>query len=116
MNIDYAPFREKLTEQQKHLEQELSRIANPTKKPGDYATRFPEDLGSDIDENAAEVEEYTDNLALENTLEQQLNDVRAALTRMEEGAYGTCERCGTALTPERLNAYPAARTCVECGK
>lgn len=116
MNIDYAPLKEKLIEQQKHLEQELARFADPTKKAGDYATRFPDDLGSDIDENAAEVEEYTDNLALENTLEQQLNDVRHALARMEEGTYGTCERCGKTIAQERLHAYPAARTCVECGK
>lgn len=106
-------LKEKLLLQKQQLESELSRIAKPTEAEGDYTTKF-NDIGPDEDENASEVEEYTDNLALENTLEKQLHEVLAALEKMENGTYGTCENCGKEISIERLEAYPAAKTCIEC--
>ena len=38
----------------------------------------------------------------------------AALGRLDAGGYGTCERCGRAIAPARLEARPVARTCVGC--
>jgi len=43
-----------------------------------------------------------------------LADVDAALDRIARGCYGHCERCGEALSDERLAALPAARRCVAC--
>lgn len=37
-----------------------------------------------------------------------------ALQRLDEDTYGTCERCGDAVSTERLVAQPTARTCVRC--
>ncbi|HBO17206.1 MAG: hypothetical protein UR69_C0002G0139 [Candidatus Moranbacteria bacterium GW2011_GWE2_35_2-] len=102
-----------LVEEKKRLEDDLERIANPTETPGDYETRF-EDLGTDSDENATEVEDYADKLAVENDLEKQLKDVNDALERIEKGTYGFCENCQQEIDIERLRAYPAARTCIKC--
>ncbi len=44
----------------------------------------------------------------------QLREVTAAETRLSEGTYGLCERCGRRIPEGRLEARPAARTCVEC--
>ncbi len=101
-----------LSEKEK-LENDLGRIANPTGTPGDYEAKF-EDIGTSSDENAMEVEEYADKLALENDLEKQLKDVNDALERMENGTYGFCENCQQEIDIERLRAYPAARTCIKC--
>lgn len=101
----------KLMEEKSRLEGELSRFADPTNEPGEYKTRH-EDLGTDPDENATEVEEYVDNLGLETSLEEQLQDVLHALGKMEDGTYGDCEKDGEPIAIERLRAYPAARTCV----
>ena len=50
---------------------------------------------------------------LEN--ESYLSDeVAAALARLDNGTYGTCERCHKAIAPERLDALPYARHCVAC--
>jgi len=96
------------------LEKELRSIATPTDTLGDYKTRFPDNIGSDSDENATEVEEYTDHIAVENSLETQLADVHAALSRIDIHTYGTCEKCGKDIDRDRLRAYPAARSCVHC--
>jgi RNA polymerase-binding protein DksA len=45
---------------------------------------------------------------------RELQEIHAALGRLAEGSYGICERCGDAIAPERLEAVPATRWCVEC--
>lgn len=42
-----------------------------------------------------------------------LEDVVRALRMLDTGAYGICERCGEPISPDRLDAYPAARFCVK---
>ena len=106
-------LKEKLTNEKTRTEEELSRIAKPTKAVGEYTTSFNE-IGTDEDENASEVEEYADNLALETNLQKQLKDISDALDRMENGTYGKCENCSMDISIERLRAYPSARTCLEC--
>jgi RNA polymerase-binding transcription factor DksA len=43
-----------------------------------------------------------------------LADVDATLARISAGTYGSCERCGQPVAPERLLARPTARTCIGC--
>jgi RNA polymerase-binding transcription factor DksA len=43
-----------------------------------------------------------------------LDDLDRALARVEDGTYGTCQVCGQAIAPERLEARPAATTCIAC--
>ncbi|MFI6077063.1 TraR/DksA family transcriptional regulator [Actinoplanes sp. NPDC051343] len=45
---------------------------------------------------------------------QRAAELRAALARHDEGAYGICERCGNPIPAERLEIRPDARTCVSC--
>jgi RNA polymerase-binding transcription factor DksA len=47
-------------------------------------------------------------------LRGQLDELAAAERRLAEGRYGVCERCGGRIPDERLDARPAARTCVGC--
>jgi RNA polymerase-binding transcription factor DksA len=51
---------------------------------------------------------------LARRLQQHLADLDAAEQRLAEGRYGICERCGAQIPEERLEARPAARTCVGC--
>jgi len=45
-----------------------------------------------------------------------LNEVEAALARIETGRFGLCSDCGAPLKRERLAALPYARYCVDCGR
>lgn len=53
-------------------------------------------------------------LALVDRLRGQLRDVDRALRKMDEGTYGSCERCGKPISPERLDALPYSTLCVDC--
>jgi RNA polymerase-binding transcription factor DksA len=106
-----AELKEKLLVEKARLEGELSRFAKPTDAVGNYETQM-EEIGTDPDENATEVEGYVDNLALEDNLEGQLRDVNDALAKMEKGVYGICEKTGKEIALDRLEAYPAARAAI----
>jgi RNA polymerase-binding transcription factor DksA len=43
-----------------------------------------------------------------------LAELDAAVERVDAGTYGVCERCGGLIGDARLDALPAARTCIEC--
>ena len=47
-------------------------------------------------------------------LQQILVQVNAALERMNEGNYGTCQRCGKPIGEERLDAFPYVAFCIDC--
>ena len=44
----------------------------------------------------------------------QLRDARAALRRIEEGNFGTCQECDEDIHPKRLAAVPWATFCIRC--
>lgn len=103
-------FQEMLLAEKAKLEALLSRIATKS-ETGEYETTF-QNLGSDEDESAAEVEDYVDALGVESNLEAQLKEVEAALARIEQGTYGICEKTGEPIAVERLEAYPSARIAI----
>ncbi len=65
---------------------------------------------ADSGQVAAERGEFT---SLANSLREQLDDVEAALTALDEGRYGLCEVCGQAIAEARLEAMPATRRCID---
>ncbi|KKR21848.1 MAG: hypothetical protein UT50_C0003G0029 [Candidatus Moranbacteria bacterium GW2011_GWA2_39_41] len=114
MTIDtktLTELKEALLTEKAELESNLGRIAKPT--DGEYVTTFDE-VGNDREDNATEVEEYTDNLPVEQALEKKLHEVNAALARMENGTYGFCDNCKQEIAIERLQANPSAQTCIKC--
>ena len=109
-----AEFKTALLVEKDKLEKSLSKIARPVDtKIGDYQTTF-EDLGSAKEDNATEMEQYTDNLSVEVALEKKLQDVIMALQKIEAGTYGLCENCHQPIDLDRLKINPSARTCTKC--
>ena len=66
----------------------------------------PGDLGTELFEREKDV-------ALEIHEENQLNEIEAALTAIDEGNYGKCKECGKDIPYERLEAIPSTLYCVE---
>ncbi len=110
---DIARYKGVLEEEKGRLETELSSVGrrNPS-NPADWEA-VPSEVGLEADptDTADQIEGYEANTAILKELEARYNDVGAALARIEDGSYGTCETGGEAIEPERLDADPAARTC-----
>src|SRR5262252_10564943 len=65
------------------------------------------DLGTDNFE-----QEFT--LSLLQNEEQALEEITAALDRIDAGTFGRCEECHKEIPRERLKALPYARHCLDC--
>ena len=52
--------------------------------------------------------------ALAGNLRESLSDVEDAIVKLDNGTFGTCESCGQPISPDRLEAKPAAKLCMEC--
>jgi RNA polymerase-binding transcription factor len=47
-------------------------------------------------------------------IEQLLNGVETALSRLDDGVYGVCASCGSPITDERLATSPTTTRCSTC--
>jgi DnaK suppressor protein len=111
-------FKSKLEAEAAEIEGELSKIAkkDPTQKenwdatPGGIDTLSPL---ADSNEAADQIEELSQNDMVTDALEIRHRQIKAALAKMAEGTYGTCEISGEQIEEDRLQANPAARTCKE---
>ncbi len=45
---------------------------------------------------------------------RELSEIDAALQRINEGRYGTCQACGGPMGLQRMRAIPEARYCMGC--
>jgi RNA polymerase-binding transcription factor DksA len=64
-------------------------------------------------DQASETFEREKDVAILDQLERDLAEIEAALQRLDDGTYGIDEVTGEPIAPERLDAYPAARTNIE---
>src|SRR5262249_17794151 len=108
-------YRQKLLELGSRLKADISGLAGEALRQAggeasgglSNAPMHPADLGSDNYE-----QEVT--LSLLDNDAQLLEDVEAALNRLDAGTYGRCDICGNAISRERLDVLPATRYCIDC--
>jgi RNA polymerase-binding transcription factor DksA len=89
-----------LEEERAHLREQVDAIA---------ASSFDENF-ADSGQVAAEQGEAK---TLAGNLQDQLDDVDAALSKLDDGTYGQCEKCQKAIGDARLEAMPATRFCID---
>ena len=53
-------------------------------------------------------------LTLSASLQRSIEEIDAALGRLDAGTYGRCVHCGTAIPEERLELRPFTDSCVRC--
>lgn len=59
-------------------------------------------------------QEFT--LGLIENEQATLEQVQAALTRIDAGAYGRCEECHEPIAKPRLQALPYTKHCIQCAR
>ncbi len=111
--MDTNNFKNKLEQEKKILLEELSGLGMKNPEDGEWgatAETGPEADPNDLGDRSKDFEEKT---AMIKPLEKRLTDVNLALTKIKAGTYGFCEISGEPIEPERLEANPAARTCMK---
>lgn len=103
-------FRTALEELRADLRQQLGDLgANPDE---DSLEGVDFDFG--FADSAQSTAERGKVLALVDRLRDQLASVERAMGKLEDGTYGTCDRCGQTIGRERLEALPYSTLCVSC--
>jgi DnaK suppressor protein len=114
MGIDTDRFRGSLLERREQLQ---TTIRNHDIGASSLLDETGELMSSSADnhlaDTASETFERELDEGLEEDAERQLREVEAALARIDEGRYGTCEMCGREIPEGRLEAIPWATLCID---
>ena len=98
--------RKKLTAR---LEQLLPQI-------GKIEAHFSNPLEKDSQERSLQLENEEVLGALDAAGRKELLQIHGALQRLDEGTYGTCDRCKETISAGRLEALPSAEHCIQCAE
>ncbi len=104
-------IRARLQAEDKRLRDELAQIETEAKPP---ETRREGSPFGKREEEAAESSDLEKRLAMEKRIGGTMSEIEHAIQKLDAGTYGTCDVCGKAISPERLEALPQATVCVEC--
>lgn len=104
---DLKYFKDVLLERKKQIlsnietvEKELEGIAEfESKDEGDFASC----------NNSSLIED-----ALSKQQKNELEEIEAALKKINTGEYGECDMCGDPITFQRLKVKPHAKYCINC--
>ena len=104
-------YRERLREMRDRMSGEVDRVVesiredlnpagNSSNLPTHPADNAPENIDSDVQVIESE--------------RGMLDEIQAAIHRIDAGTFGMCEECGMQINQERIEALPYAARCVAC--
>jgi RNA polymerase-binding protein DksA len=103
-------LRARLTDERQHALAQLSDMGVDPKTGQPDGEMFEQGFA---DSGQATAEKAL-TLSMAEGLIETLKEIDATFTRMEDGSYGTCEKCGKPIGDDRLDARPVARLCMSC--
>jgi RNA polymerase-binding protein DksA len=101
--------RKNLIDMLEELDDKLSRISDDVK----HIENPPE---QDFSESAVENENNEVLDALGIAARNEIEKIKQAIHRIDEGTYGKCLICGQPIKQERLAALPYANHCITCAQ
>ncbi|MEP6758769.1 MAG: TraR/DksA family transcriptional regulator [Actinomycetota bacterium] len=103
--------RQALEDQERSLRREMDELGAD---PDLDEVAFDADVG--FSDRSHSTEERGRVIATTRALRASLRDVERARSKVADGTYGVCERCGKTVGQERLDAMPWALLCIDCKK
>jgi DnaK suppressor protein len=99
--------RERLLTLQRQVEQRVFRLETEL-------YNMEADRNIEYMDHAQEEAVNDEMIALDKRSRQQVQEIQAALRRIEDGTYGECTRCGEPINPKRLEMMPTTHFCIRC--
>jgi DnaK suppressor protein len=112
MSLDLDLYRQRLEGERERLERALATVNHTgslLEETGDLAIG----AGDHIADSATETYMRELDGGLGMNAEHVLEEIEAALRRIDDGTFGTCEVCGAPIGEERLSAIPYATLCID---
>ncbi|HSV84787.1 MAG TPA: TraR/DksA family transcriptional regulator [Ramlibacter sp.] len=108
-----SPFTERQRNQLVARRVELREQLRAAAEGAAHGGEHPPEV-SDFKDVAAEETQATLNVFTAAHAAEELNQVAAALRRLDGGSYGLCQDCGEPIAEQRLLALPATPFCTAC--
>ncbi|WP_455205845.1 TraR/DksA family transcriptional regulator [Kaarinaea lacus] len=111
MDTNYDTLKERLLSRQAELseivlgyvtEHEGQKTADSFREVADLGEQSVDDLINEID--IAHISQEV----------KELKEINAAITRLNQGEFGTCVDCGESIASKRLEVNPAVARCIKC--
>jgi len=99
-------FRTVLQEEMHSLLQEADKTVSEMTVD---STNFP-----DPTDRATQESDRNFELRIRDRERKLLNKIKEALSRIDDGSFGTCEVCGDDISEGRLKARPVTTLCIDC--
>ena len=115
IHYDAAAIRQRLEADRQRLEDDIYQRTQGDEAviPSDPISDSGGTRGHSADDADAMADAERSNLVLGNS-RTLLEQVQAALQRLDDGTYGFCQRCGKPIEARRLEALPYAEYDLEC--
>ncbi|MEP6954909.1 MAG: TraR/DksA C4-type zinc finger protein [Solirubrobacteraceae bacterium] len=108
--IDLAAVERELRARHAELQQRLGVLSAPPERGAELG------FGKRIGDGTTEAVSRLTDVGVGGSLEVSDARIARALAKLEEGTYGTCDRCGTPIAPARLRAAPESVLCIDCAR
>jgi len=99
----------RLVARRSELRERLARVKAEMRRETDA-------LSPDFAEQATQRENDEVLEGLRRSAEAELQDIEAALQRIQQGRYGVCVSCGEGIDSQRLDSVPYAVRCGDCAE
>ena len=104
---EYEEIRNRLIAMQEELNLRLTRITNDVRH-----SDVP--LEKDFSEQATQNENDEVMDYLGNSARTEIEMIKQAITRIDNGQYGNCQVCDEPISKDRLKALPYSNMCIKC--
>jgi DnaK suppressor protein len=98
--------RERLAREIADLDADLSESLEDASEESPYDQHLAETAGVTLEREI--------DLTLEENARAAIAQLDRALSKLRNGSYGVCDKCGGPISEERLKAAPFASLCIEC--
>ncbi|MCP4038481.1 MAG: TraR/DksA family transcriptional regulator [bacterium] len=105
-----------MTSLDKIREDLTKRLEILTTRAGKVERNLRRRTNTDSEERAQEIQNDEVLEDLDEHARSEIDQIRAALARIENGTFGDCNECGEEIGGERLAALPFTGLCIDCAE
>lgn len=107
-------IRTRLSEELDDLQQRITAIEEATFQATQSDMTGEVGLDEDFADAGTATFERERDLSIRNNIIDLIDQTKRAIQRIDEGTYGSCERCGQPIDAARLKALPRSNLCMDC--
>jgi RNA polymerase-binding transcription factor len=109
--LDLEQVGRQLRRRRAQVSAEIAALTRPP-EGGSAGVQF----GKRVGDGTTEAISRFASVGVANDLQAISDRIDRALAKLDEGTYGTCDRCGKPIAAGRLRAAPESALCIDCAR